>query len=499
MRPPPFQVRSFLPASLGGLLLGLSMPGFGAWPLAWVALIPAMRQAVRDHPGRTFLSGALIGFIWHGLCFLWFFDLHPLTWLGFSEWGSRWVTFAGWLLLAMEGALLTGALLWIYRLLPSVWPRILFFPLIWILGFSALNWTPMALPWALLEYSQTDIDLMRRLASFLTASAPAVLLIFHNAFWAEQEFPATGKRKQLLYGLRPFIMPLCLMALQFVPSADRYEQWPFPVAVVQGNLPIELIRSGRLPSSLTEAAYIQPTRKLWLPEGALLAYPEEGVVTGWVPVEDPGRNPMVRRLIEMARERRISIAVGVSAVDARRHHYNALLLISTGDGACRFYYKRRLVPFGEFTPYGLEASLSRLLAGIGVDYGTLYEPGPESGSAQAAGLPFGKWRLGPLICFELIDDAPLQGGFALAYRRQGVDLLINANNLGWFHGNPLLEAQFLSIGRMRAAESGLPLVIAGNTGVSAIISPQGEVLKRTPPLPSGVRTTQILVYTRSGI
>jgi apolipoprotein N-acyltransferase len=80
------------------------------------------------------------------------------------------------------------------------------------------------------------------------------------------------------------------------------------------------------------------------------------------------------------------------------------------------------------------------------------------------------------------------------YKQQGADLLINSSNLGWFHQNPLLEAQFLAIGQLRAAETHLPLVISSNTGISAIISNQGELLQQTHPNGQKQAKSQIIFY-----
>lgn len=47
-----------------GLLLGLSAPGINLWPLAWVALIPALLWSARiDSKKRLFMGGFLLGFL----------------------------------------------------------------------------------------------------------------------------------------------------------------------------------------------------------------------------------------------------------------------------------------------------------------------------------------------------------------------------------------------------------------------------------------------------
>jgi apolipoprotein N-acyltransferase len=59
-------------------------------------------------------------------------------------------------------------------------------------------------------------------------------------------------------------------------------------------------------------------------------------------------------------------------------------------------------------------------------------------------------------------------------------LIVNASNLGWFHDNPQLARQFLAIQQQYAAEFRLPVVLATNSGLSAIVSSNGTILKQSP-------------------
>lgn len=427
---------------------------------------------------------------------LWFFDLHPLAWLGFSDIGSHLVTLAGWLLIATEGGLIAGILMLLYRHLPAGWSRVVLFPILWVFGFALLNCTPMALPWAYLEYTQASLWPIRWLAGWISGSGIAALMVLHNTLWAEQfrtrNLRDSSARQSAAQWLPVALIPLLISGLQAVPPPHpKPSSWPIPIAIVQANLPIEVIRSGQLNPRIIEPAYLQPIRKFNLPAGSLLVYPEEGVVPGWTPVDQPYQNPMMLRLALLAREKQIYIAVGISSVDAQDRRFNSIALISPDTPNIQYYHKRRLVPFGEVTPYGLGNALTNLLASLNVDYSTPYNAGLESPLLHA-----GHAGIGGLICFELIDSAPIIGGYAEQYRKQGANLLINSSNLGWFHENPLLESQFLAIAQLRAAETHLPLVVSSNTGISAILSPQGDILRRTIPNGHAQPKSQIVFYTR---
>ena len=480
------------PAWMGlfGVLLALSAPGYNLWPLAWLALIPALAWTRQPKSAREIFNGSFWhGFAYHGAFCLWFFDLHPLTWYGFSEWGSRLVTLAGWLIIAVEGGLLGGLLMLAYRKLRTDSARLLLFPPMWVLGFALLNCTPMALPWALLENSQAGLWPMRALAHFLGGSGIAALLIFHNVLW-EVSIAKKWLIAQAGRLLLPLALPVLITALILFPP-NTPTQLPGPVAVVQADLPIEVIRSGDLRQELIDRTYLQPIRQANFTPGTLLVYPEEGVVSGWVSLRQPEQNPSLAELIELSRQKKLAIAVGISSADPLGRAYNSIALISPDGQPLQFYHKRRLVPFGEFTPYSLGRPLTQLLAALGIGYSALYEQG-----TQAPLLRTGPFALGGLVCFELIDTTPGFGGYANQYAHQGANMLINTSNLGWFHQNPLIEAQFLANGQMRAAESGLPLVIASNTGISAVIGPGGQVLLRAPLQGASSHKTQILLYNR---
>lgn len=495
--------------ALWGLLLGLGAPGYDCWVFPWLALIPALLWVQRQSGLKSVVQGGFcFGSAYVALYCLWFFDLHPVTWLGFSELESRLITLAGWLLLVLEGGLLGAGLLGLYKMLPTGWSRVLLFPFLWVLGFGLLNTTPFALPWPLVEYTQMSQASLRLLVGWISGSGLAILIILHNAFWAEFWQAAwlpkvSPKKPSFLQSLAHWFLPLgilcvpgVVMGLSFLPldgnwASDRpsNQPWPLSVAVIQANLPIEVVRSSVLSQQATRPAYIYPLRDLAIPSGTLVAYPEEGVVPGWVSFQTPMDNPFLKQLQQISQHKRVYIALGVSGLDSSvGKHYNALVLLSP-DAPPQFYRKRRLVPFGEYIPYGLGTGLSWVLSHFGVEYAAMFEQGQDERPVQA-----GRTKLGALVCFELIDAAPFVSGYSNLYKAKGVQMLLNVSNLGWFHQNRWLEAQFLAIAQMRAAENRLPLVIASNTGISAVLSPLGKILAHTNPLRQDEHKTQILFY-----
>ena len=81
--------------------------------------------------------------------------------------------------------------------------------------------------------------------------------------------------------------------------------------------------------------------------------------------------------------------------------------------------------------------------------------------------------MGASICYE--DVYPEEVIRALPQAAY----LINVSNDAWF-GDSLAPWQHLEIARMRALETGRPLVRSTNTGVSAVIDHHGAVLGSIP-------------------
>jgi apolipoprotein N-acyltransferase len=103
-----------------------------------------------------------------------------------------------------------------------------------------------------------------------------------------------------------------------------------------------------------------------------------------------------------------------------------------------------------------------------------------------------------VICFEIAFPAECR-----RWRRAGAQALLNTANYGWF-GQTAFRAQIRAIARLRAAELGVAIVMAGNTGPSAFFDPLGRShgtfhpLGGGPPEPAGgVATTHRLGWAQA--
>lgn len=135
------------------------------------------------------------------------------------------------------------------------------------------------------------------------------------------------------------------------------------------------------------------------------------------------------------------------------------------DGLVRgTYTKEHLVPFGEYIPFGSYLPfITRMVQGVGD-----FRPGDRT-----APLEYKDLALGGLICYEVIFSGLVQHRVAA-----GANLLINVSNDAWF-GRSSGPRQHLHQAVLRSIEQGRGMLRATNTGVSAIIDPQGRILQST--------------------
>lgn len=157
------------------------------------------------------------------------------------------------------------------------------------------------------------------------------------------------------------------------------------------------------------------------------------------------------------------VVMGVQRRDDMRF-FNSAILLGSGGRVIDIYDKHHLVPFGEYMPFG------DVLAKVGI-YGLASQNGNGYSSGPGAALmdlgPLGQAL--PLICYEAVfardvNAAPARPSF-----------LMQLTNDAWF-GDGQGPLQHLAQARMRAIEQGLPMARVANTGVSAMIDPQGRVI-----------------------
>lgn len=214
----------------------------------------------------------------------------------------------------------------------------------------------------------------------------------------------------------------------------------------------------------------------------------------------------------------IQLIAGMRSLDpVNDRDFNAAVQFSPQGEVTTRYFKRHLVPFGEYLPFGDW-------------FPAIYRLAPMSrGLSQGGGVevfPVEGVNLVPTICYEsvmgglvrdyllaLVDDVPRQdkrdepvvdagdsrqssgesdqetfvGGQAdsasgntashESISRRSPDTLLNVSNDGWFWGSNALDLHLAS-NVFRAVENRITHLVVCNTGISAEISPAGRILQQ---------------------
>jgi apolipoprotein N-acyltransferase len=132
------------------------------------------------------------------------------------------------------------------------------------------------------------------------------------------------------------------------------------------------------------------------------------------------------------------------------------------------YDKHHLVPFAEHVPLVDDwPALQRLSVPAGGVAGYVRGPGPVLFSipTRTPGTPV---RVAPLICFETVVGPYVQTAAEKA------DVIVAVSQVGWWGTSGILP-QYRALTRLRALETGRPIVVATVTGPSFVARPDGTV------------------------
>ncbi len=460
--------RAALSALLGGAH-ALAFAPFGLPWLQWLALAGLFALVLPPtHPRDAALAGFAFGLGWFGLGVSWVYvSMHVYGEMPALLAAAATAAFCAFLALYPMLALWLGT-----RLAASAAQRaLLALPAAWA-GAEWLRGTLLTgFPWLASGYAHSDGPL----AGFAPVVGVHGLTLIAALIAGSLALLPRSRGAGLL---APAALAVALLAGgQWLRSVDWTEPAGEPVRVqlLQGNVPQNLkFADGGM--SLSEEAYLPLLRDagkadlVVLPESVLplpLSYLPEQTIGA---LAAPARHGT-------------ALIFGIFLEEPAGHYYNSAVGLTPG-GTSQRYSKRHLVPFGEFIPWGFRWFVDLMRMPIGDQQrGEVYQP-----PMQLAGQ-----RVAVNICYEDLFGTEIRQ----AWRdpAQAPTLLLNLSNLGWF-GDSLALPQHLQISRLRALETGRPVLRATNTGATAIIDSRGEVVAQLPYLTRGVLSGE--VQGRSG-
>jgi apolipoprotein N-acyltransferase len=501
-------------AVLSAFLLILSFPDFNLWPLAWVGLVPLLVPVVRVERSRQAFA---LGWLWGALFFY-----------GSCWWLTHSMIHYGGLPRPLAYALLVPVVL-IVGLFPATFALALahlrarwgFYALVaapplW----AASEWARLGLTgqlWNAVGYSQAFHPALIQTATWGGVYAVGFFLIVFNAVVAL----VLLRRDARSFGVVTLVLiatglafALTELSLFSTPDSGSSSRQTYTVVIaVQPNVSVNFGRSPEETATLVNRHLTMSADALRAWEQKLdaearreagqsdygrgSAYPSYDPPRLVVWPESPmnfayARDEEFRALVGgFARAERTSVLFNSLEPAPAGGAYNSAVLVNEAGRLVAQYDKIRLLPFGEYVPLPRWFPPAWLVSGIVGEF----TPG-----AKYTLLPLGgETRAGVFICFESAFPS-----IARTFTDAGADVLINISNDGYLGETPVLR-QHLANAVFRAVENRRQVLRVTNTGISARITPRGEVLDATGSFQPAVRTWLVTrstegktFYTRHG-
>lgn len=473
-----YNPKSWFYPLLTGILLSLTLPYIGLWPLVWVALVPYMLFAASPRVGiARNIAGALLMGIPYAIAVT--APLMNITgwWWSTSEFSP----YAAQLQFAAAVFLVGcwGALFFVpIGLLMKHAGRHPLAPLFIAVAWVAIEWLRSGFAlfgysWGVLGYTLIDTIYVKHVAGIFGVYGLSLLIVGINAALARMiAIRASGGAGGLLDHIRKdfpkysgVVAVLALFAIvvgygiykELPPRCD--DKTPVTFAVIGSMLSTE--------ESVSEGTYRLYRQKLLqtlsfrtgVPD--IIVFPEnvfpffELDEEDGTPISNPivplaNRDALYADLMTISRENPETIfAIGLHTRKEGRR-YNSIAFYREGT-TIGYYRKRKLVPFTEYAPFHLSLPIVVSFA---------------RGEARQY-LDLNGMRTTGLMCSEAgdthmdIDEA---------------SLIIAPSNDSVFGGEAVALIHH-SMARMRALESSAYLLRASKGGISSIIAPDGTVVR----------------------
>lgn len=419
-----------------GILTAFAMPGFGAFPLIFLSLVPLF--FVLDKRG---------GF-WPGFVFGGAFFAIDLRWIATL---ARFypIVIAGAILLVIYFAIgcgiLGATLTWRMRSRIPTW--LLLAPALFLLseylrtlgplgiGFSALYQALYRVPWMIQSASVFGPWFISGIVVAVNGSLYLLL-----------------RKRDFRFAFLAGGLMILLAAFAILPQPIQGTR-SLQVAVLSSKVPQEVKLDGRNRDDLL-ARYLQLADEALDANPDLIVFPES-----ILPAYILQNKSLKDSFADLAQRGEAQVLLG-TGVYRDRKIYNAVALFSATGELTGTYEMVRPVPFGEYIPgrsllesLGL-GSWARSFLPLDLSRGDGYIPITEFGTP---------------ICFESTFPGPSR-----MLTQNGAQVLITVTNDAWFDGSSELAAHF-SCAVFRAIENQRWVVQSANGGISGIISPTGHI------------------------
>jgi apolipoprotein N-acyltransferase len=453
----------------GGLVLYLAFPPIGWWPCAPLGVALLALAVYGARPRRA----AWLGYL-GGLAFL----LPTLAWVR-PIGDDAWMALVGieslfWAALGSAAALVMRRRLW------PLWVACLWVAQEWARGLFPVG----GFPWARLAFSQGQSPFTpyaslggAPLVTFTAALTGGLIasLVMRQIPRPRWDRVVTGT----------VLGAIAVPALGPAVPRPGGEGKTVRIGVIQGNVPgrgMEFLgdRPAVVLNNHADETHrlAEAVRAGKLPRPDIVVWPENSTDI------DPYRSEFAREVIDSAaKDVGVPILVGAVANIGTDNRATRGIVWDPVTGPGAYYDKRKLVPFGEYTPFkSLVLALSSRAKLVGRQ--------SVAGNAPGA-LRMGPVTVGSVECYEVAFDDVVRD----TVKAGGTPLVVQTNNATYALTN--LPPQQLAMSQLRAVEHNRAVVTAATTGISAYVDPDGKVEWRTKELVPGMNVVDVPVRTKN--
>ncbi len=437
---------------IAGALLTLAFAPFGVYTFAFISPAILLYSWLRASAKQAFFRGLFfgIGFFTTGTSWI-YISIHRFgnASVGFSILITTLFVVVLALYPATQGYLFAR----LFKNKSNVIRCLCLFPALWVIWEWLRATLFTGFPWLFLGYSQIS-TLFHGYAplfgvyglSLIVAYLCGVLVLL-----------ATRESNQT-----KLIILFSAVVIGFAGYILSKESWtkptgkPITVSLVQGNIP-QTVKWQKQQLQKTLQIYKNLTNQHW--QSHIIIWPEAAVPAFIQQVPD-----FIDNMDQMAKHHHTNLIFGAPIYNpSTRKAYNGMLMIGENKG---IYLKRHLVPFGEYLPL-------KSIFGFFSKYVDIPMTGFSSGPKQQPPMQAGTLSIAPYICYEIAYPEEVLDTV------KGKQLMVTISDDSWF-GKSIALAQHMQIAQLRALEMGRYLLLSSNTGITAFINPEGQVIKIAP-------------------
>ena len=332
-------------------------------------------------------------------------------------------------------------------------------------------------PWGELSYNLYKCPFLIQLANVIKSEGISSIIIFFNILFFCILFSKERKKYLFVFAFSVLIFStLNFYILKKTPSTFSLPPSSLKIALIQGNVPEKLKLHDENAEKIIDI-YINLTKKILKYKPDLVIWPESTYIISF----EQDNSSLNKKFENFLKQTKINLIFGSPSVEFdsktfKYRFYNSMYLIKNGDiKNFQKYNKIHLVPFGEYTP------LKEILSFVNkIVPGEDFSPGKKMVIFKVKNL-----KIIPLICYEGIFANLIKAGEKL-----GGEIIVNISNEAWF-GKSFALYQHIAADVLRTVESGKFFIKCANSGISAIISPKGKILKFLKPEIRGTIITSL--------